>query len=162
MAGLLVRSAVVSGWPGLEVRAYRQSDGKTGPVGLLRMDRPAADVLLCIFNQVPAWIEFDEPKEGLHFGLENEKIGLRYVSGEEDNMDRVGKLCGPEGILEIERDDEYHRLYIKNMLDDLEKKKKVLGLSEKDELGPAAFALQMVKVPQQMVFKAQDDYGVEK
>jgi hypothetical protein len=63
LAGLLLRSAVVSGWPGLEVRAYSDSDGKegSGPVGLLRMDRPSEDVMLCLFAQVPAWIEFNEP-----------------------------------------------------------------------------------------------------
>jgi hypothetical protein len=58
--------------------------------------------------------------------------------------------------------DEYHKLDITKMRDTLVEKKKVLGLSEQDEFGPAAFALQMVKVPQQMVFQTKtnhDDTG---
>jgi hypothetical protein len=150
VAGLLIRSAVVSGWPGLEVRAYRHSadSGYSEPIGLLRMDRMAADVLLCIFNQVPAWIEINEPKEGLHFGVDNGEIGLRYVGGDQE---KAGRLIEKEH-LQIECD-EHHRLEIQKMLDALEKKKTVLGLNETDQVGPAAFALQMVNVPQQMVFK---------
>jgi hypothetical protein len=153
LAGLLIRSAVVSGWPGLEVRAYCRSDGVkgSGPIGLLRMERLAVDILLCIFNQVPEWIEFDEPKEGLHFGLENGEIGLRYVGKE---MDKVGKLNEKVKLI-IEHDDN-QRLNISDLLSKLKEKKNALGLSEKEEIGPAAFALQMVRVPQQIVFKTTD------
>ncbi|MBV9957862.1 MAG: hypothetical protein JO360_05540, partial [Acidobacteria bacterium] len=48
MAGLLLRSSVVSGWPGLEVRVYSDEDGTT-PLPLARMDRLAPDLLLCLF-----------------------------------------------------------------------------------------------------------------
>lgn len=63
--GLLFRSAVVSGWPGLEILACR--DGK--PVDLLRMDRLSETILLVIFAGQPDEIAFIEPSEGLHFGL---------------------------------------------------------------------------------------------
>jgi hypothetical protein len=152
LAGLLLRSAVVSGWPGLEVRAYRHSDGTEAsePVRLLRMDRPSEDMLLCIFAQVPAWIEFDEPKEGLHFGVEvergKERIGLRHLSGE-----NVGKLFDE---MDLPDRDEHRRLDIQALLQELRPR---LDPDDGDELGPAAFALQMVKVPEQMVFQTEPE-----
>jgi hypothetical protein len=151
-AGLLLRSAVVSGWPGLEVRAYSESSGQagSGPVALLRMDRPSEDVLLCLFAQVPAWIEFDEPKEGLHFGVTvdegTEKIGLRHLSGPE-----AGTWCGE---MEMPGRDERRRLDIRALLAEMASG---LGACAGGDLGPAAFALQMVKVPEQMVFQTMSE-----
>jgi hypothetical protein len=153
LAGLLLRSAVASGWPGLEVRAYRHSDGQAGSesVGLLRMDRPSEDVLLCLFAHVPAWIEFDEPKEGLHFGVEveggKEKIGLRHLDGND-----VGKFC-----IEMDVPDrgEHRKLDIQALLEGM--KAKLFDPGDGGELGPAAFALQMVKVPEQMVFQTMSE-----
>jgi len=70
-------------------------------------------------------------------------------------------VCEPKENLDTECDG-YRRLNIKKMLEKLEDRRSVLGLGEEDKFGPAAFALQMVKVPQQMIFKTQDDCGVEK
>lgn len=86
VCGFLLRSAVVSGWPGLEVRAYRGIDNTgtipngEGPINLLRMQRLAADVLLVLFPETPAWIQIDEPKEGLAFGIED-GVGGYVISG---------------------------------------------------------------------------------
>ncbi len=152
MAGLLLRSAVVAGWPGLEVRAYSHSDGRkgSGTVRLLRMDRPAGDMLLCIFNQVPAWIEFDEPREGLHFGVRatwdgKAEIDLRYLK--DDGGQRVGEPHGtfplrPEWVQD-------RKLKVLDLVKGIAKS----GLPHTDELGPAGLTLQMVRVPQQMVFQ---------
>jgi hypothetical protein len=63
--GLLLRSVVVSGWPGLEVSATK--DG--APVSILRMDRLSPTVLLVLFSDVPTEVELFEPAETLHFGM---------------------------------------------------------------------------------------------
>ena len=73
LSGLLMRSRAVSGWPGVEVKAYQnittaQPQGK--PLRLLRMDRLAPDVLLCIFHGVPTRIDVEEPREGIQFGVD--------------------------------------------------------------------------------------------
>ena len=68
LAGMLLRSAVVSGWPGLEIRAYKD-DGS--PIHLLRTDRPASDILFCLWPSVPAKVAVDEPPEGIAFGFED-------------------------------------------------------------------------------------------
>lgn len=68
LTGVLLRSAAVAGWPGMEVSAFAGVDG-TQPLPLLRMDRLSDNVLLCLFNGVPALVNFSEPPEGLHFGV---------------------------------------------------------------------------------------------
>jgi len=70
MAGLLLRSALVSGWPGLEVLAFAGATDYTTPVPLVQMVRLSPDLLLCLFANVPDRIEINEPTETLHFGAE--------------------------------------------------------------------------------------------
>ncbi|MDT0445585.1 hypothetical protein [Streptomyces johnsoniae] len=76
-SGLLLRSALVSGWPNLAVRAYDPA-GELLPV--LRMDHLSPTVLLCLFNGLPAAVEISEPQEGFRFGVEDHGlIPLRNV-----------------------------------------------------------------------------------
>lgn len=73
LGGFLFRSVVVSGWPGLEVRATQTvtTDGKTTtqPVSILRLDHLSPNVMLALFDGVPDHVEFIEPSESLHFGV---------------------------------------------------------------------------------------------
>ncbi|WP_051958484.1 hypothetical protein [Janthinobacterium sp. RA13] len=68
VTGVLLRSAAVTGWPGMEVNAFFDVLG-TRPVPLLRLDRLSDNVLLALFNGVPQLVNFSEPPEGLHFGV---------------------------------------------------------------------------------------------
>jgi hypothetical protein len=73
LTGVLLRSRAVSGWPGMEVKAYRdissaQPQGRR--LDLLRMDRLAPDVMLCIFEGVPTRVDVEEPREGIQFGVD--------------------------------------------------------------------------------------------
>lgn len=63
--GFLFRSAVVSGYPGIEVAPTYQGN----PVPILRLDRLSNDIMLALFNGVPDHIEIRQPPEGLHFGI---------------------------------------------------------------------------------------------
>jgi hypothetical protein len=67
ITGFLLRSAVVSGWPGMEVSAYADP-GQTA-LPLLRLDRVTSDIMLGLFNGLPSEVNFLEPPEGLHFGV---------------------------------------------------------------------------------------------
>lgn len=80
ITGFLMRSRIVSGWPGLHVRAYAtdtRPDDKTIPdmdtspdrVRLLRMERLAPAVLLVLFDGVPAVVHVEEPRSGIQFGV---------------------------------------------------------------------------------------------
>jgi hypothetical protein len=77
VSGFVMRSKLVSGWPGLHVRAYRtdrQQDAEIIPesdpdrLKVLRMERLAPAVLLVLFDGVPAVVHVEEPRQGLQFG----------------------------------------------------------------------------------------------
>lgn len=76
-SGLLIRSALISGWPGLIVQAKQSGT----LLKTLRMTRLAPDVLLCVFQGVPDTVTLGLPQESLSFGVTDEGlIDLRYVS----------------------------------------------------------------------------------
>jgi len=174
MAGLLLRSAVVSGWPGLEVSAQ---DGGGKPIKLLRMSRLAGDVLLCLFPEIPAAVAVEEPREGLHFGLEDFPPGadppgstktdiprgivpLRYLDdGREGTLPSGGQVGAFVGgtdpasasvtastLVSPTTSADTRVLDIDGLLTELQQQ---LGR----ELGPADFALEMIDAPEQMTFE---------
>ncbi|MFN0084266.1 MAG: hypothetical protein ACKVX9_02655, partial [Blastocatellia bacterium] len=72
VSGLLLRSEVVSGWPGLLVDAFNGEQ----VLKLLRMDRLSANVLLCLFEGDATAFEIHQRPEMLHFGLDHSDGGL--------------------------------------------------------------------------------------
>jgi len=80
ISGFVLRSRLVSGWPGMHVRAYSTDtlpDDRTIPdmdtssdrVRLLRMERLAPAVLFVLFDGVPAVVHLEEPRSGIQFGV---------------------------------------------------------------------------------------------
>lgn len=88
VTGFLLNSAVVSGWPGLEVTGYAGSVATPGrALKLIRFDRLSDTVMIGLFcgkNPI-ATLSIHEPSESLHFGLENHdsalSITLRFLNG---------------------------------------------------------------------------------
>jgi hypothetical protein len=76
LAGVLIRSQLVSGWPELAVSA---SQGGTA-LPMARKARLAPDVLLCLFQGVPDQVAVAEPYQGLRFGVGDDGIPLRDVT----------------------------------------------------------------------------------
>jgi hypothetical protein len=80
-SGFLFRSAVVAGYPGLEVVPTLGGN----PVPILRLDRVSNDIMLALFNGVPDHVKIRQPPEGLHFGIDRAKgasvfnIHLRWL-----------------------------------------------------------------------------------
>lgn len=168
--GFILRSAVVSGWPGLEVRAFRDREGKQ-PIDLLRLERLAPDVMICIISGdqgVPARIDIDEPSEGLQFG-----VVLKSSTGESGVLDRAiaprwpgftqpertGKVITndpKEWVAPVMREKQGQPTRVLDVLalrSSLKSKLVKLGaMSQSQELESADFALQMVKSPGQQPF----------
>jgi hypothetical protein len=78
VSGFLLRSRLVSGWPGVHVRGYRvdrRDDDEILPesdpdrLKVLRMERLAPAVLLVLFDGVPAVVHLEEPRQGIQFGV---------------------------------------------------------------------------------------------
>jgi hypothetical protein len=72
VSGALMRSEVVSGWPGLLVDGFNE-DKKLNlkkKLNLLRMDRLSANILLCMFEGDVTSVDFHLRPETAHFGLD--------------------------------------------------------------------------------------------
>jgi hypothetical protein len=151
MAGMLLRSALVSGWPGLEVRAYADAAASGPEIPLLRMERLSAGVMLCLWPEVPLAVTIDEPREGIAFGFEDaphagEHGGLHLRSLEDANY---GVPTGP--FLEAgAMVDANRRLVLQGaqgLLAEISAR-----LPGKPALTPRDFAVQMIKVPERGLF----------
>jgi hypothetical protein len=79
ISGLLLRSRAVSGWPAMHVRAYAEEVGRDDAevdennehrIRLLRLERLAPAVLLCLFDGIPRVVHIEEPRQGIQFGVD--------------------------------------------------------------------------------------------
>ena len=66
VSGLMLRSEVVSGWPGLLVDGFKDQT----KLPLLRMDHLSANVLLCLFADEVTAVDLHLRPEMVHFGLD--------------------------------------------------------------------------------------------
>lgn len=170
ISGFLLRSAAVSGWPGLHVRAFdvdpiegdkaRFEDDHEDRIRLLRLERLAPAVLLCLFDGVPKVVHVEEPRQGVQFGFMHEDDGTQrtatirprnkdtfeYIiedsSGDVDVPFRVGS----SGVVDIRR------------LSEALAAKPETGAA--DGLDSAEYALQLIRFPWRQVFGDVEDDDV--
>jgi hypothetical protein len=64
ITGMLLRSALVSGWPHMDVAAYTQGVKLT----LLRLERLGPAVLIALWAGIPDRVQLEEPHHGVQFG----------------------------------------------------------------------------------------------
>lgn len=82
ITGFLLRSAAVSGWPSMDVRAFREvlpapakaqdlanAEAKRLPLRLLRLELLSPSVLLALFDGIPKLVWCEEPHHGVQFGM---------------------------------------------------------------------------------------------
>ena len=162
LTGFLLRSPVVEGWQGLELRAWADSgDQARVPLDPLRIDRLAPDIMLCIFNGKVQRIKIKQPPEGMHFGAERNgsgykkyhfrsiihcKIGNKnYEPG--DQLDDASKI-GLE--IQLRKGDHTRVVDVKKLATDIEMK--LQNSRNQTPLNSAEFAVQMVESPGCIVF----------
>jgi len=158
VTGFLLRSAVVSGWPQLQIEATddviigdAEISGDAKPkstLKILRQERLSKNILLCLFEGTVATLDIHLPPERLHFGFkEGEKDGR-------DVNDFTKPLRDPGTGVEIAKGAEPVPLKDcwvaaggKNRVVSLANLagKMASGLKKKsDPLNPAEFALEMI------------------
>lgn len=95
ITGFLMRSSAVSGWPHMDVRAYKTAiperfdpaDPEVVPLQLktLRLELLSPGVMIALFQGVPQLVILEEPHNGVMFGLHVDdgvdKIYLRDTTG---------------------------------------------------------------------------------
>lgn len=159
ITGLLIRSRVVSDFPGVEITASVGEEANKKELKLLRMDRLSETMIICLFDGVPENVTFKQPAEGLHFGIPefdpdnpaNNFIKLRGLGfngweggvqidpkGNEQYMTAQVPFTETKGVVDITK------LVgnIKTQFDTLPEGKNPLG--DLKNLTAGAFAIQMV------------------
>ncbi len=161
MSGLLLRSAVVSGWPGLEVKAFADTGyAASQPLAPLRIERLAPDILLAIFAGVARRVTIAQPSEGLHFGIQLMENGLRIAprslqagqcgrqlgGASRDDLDKWAAVGfrgnAADRVINVAQLASDTRAAIGNFGETV------------SAFGAGAFAIQMVAAPQRKVFEA--------
>lgn len=86
--GFLLRSAAVSGWPQMDVRAFSGDvpagidPAKIDPalmLPLLRLERLSPSVLIAIFRGIPKLVWCEEPHHGVQFGVDEDAQGHNFI-----------------------------------------------------------------------------------
>ena len=117
ITGILLRSEVVSGWPGLRVDGYGTnfSDSQSfvpteEPLKLLRMERLSKNVLICLFTGEVKTVDIHLRPESMHFGVDpydsnDTKLtkGLRDPEGSQTKIQIDSVPCRnfDEGTIDI-------------------------------------------------------------
>ncbi|GAA4813034.1 hypothetical protein [Streptomyces ziwulingensis] len=160
VSGLLLRSALVSGWPHLAVRAV---DTTGAPLPVLRMERLSSSVLLCLFNGVPATVELAEPQEGFRFGVEDDGlIPLRSLLPDAGPRLPLGEQFGTDVTFDVLRhlrpsaDPDVRVLDVGSLVTALNGALDRAHGTSVGTVGPADLALQLVKVPEAIRFDGPD------
>jgi hypothetical protein len=126
----------------------------------LRLDRVAPGVMIGIYPDVPIRLEFDEPSEGLVFGVEDDGVSLRYLPGTQGVPPAgVGEVIYANGEPVWLTPAQIAALRRSGPLDQGPISAAGLAAALQSALpgrtpvlGPAALAVEMVKVPEQMLF----------
>jgi hypothetical protein len=159
LSGYLLRSPAVESWIGLEATAEGvDSAGQAlNPMQILRMDRLAPDILMCIYNGKVTKIEVKQPPEAIHFGATSTagnpdahvKTSLRRIKGAFAEMGEAYAGTTPvdvptNGFRTIKAAELAAKLNAQL------KEKDLLGSS--DPFTSAEFAVEMIESPAKVTF----------
>lgn len=77
MSGVLIRSAIIVNWPGLEIEAFSGKEKSPGnKLAIVSMRRLTDTVLMCLFEGSIARLDIHPPAEGLHYCFEKKSENL--------------------------------------------------------------------------------------
>jgi hypothetical protein len=159
ISGFLLRSKAVAGWPGLHVRAYDDEpiEADDDPVGendprrmrLLRLERLAPAVLLCLFDGVPKVVHIEEPRQGIQFGF--------VAAGDAGDVRATLPVRDVDDFSETGADVDVPFRAGTNGVVDIQALERTLKLDHPesgidDALDSAEYALQLVRFPYRQVW----------
>lgn len=90
VTGFLLRSAAVSGWPTMDVRAYSadipetefdpaSAQAQASQLTTLRLELLSPSVLLALFQGIPQLVILEEPHHGVQFGVQSPAAGVFQI-----------------------------------------------------------------------------------
>ena len=102
-SGFLLRSRIVTGWPGVEVTAKTDAAADPNLPQILRFDQIADGVLFCLARGTIQQVTFREPREGITFGVgSNGKLNVRKTGKSLDKSELLRSET-PAGVVDIAR-----------------------------------------------------------
>lgn len=155
ISGFLLRSKAVSGWPALMVESPTVMPTTKAPTPdcnqLLRMDRLAPDILLCLFEGEAQYFDLHLKPESIHFGFNKPETGdLLYTKGIKFSFanDKVSTASVDAIPIEWKSPSDYRVVDLFGMNETMYNK--LNGTN--GFLNPAEFAMEMVQGVPKIVF----------
>jgi hypothetical protein len=101
-SGFLLRSSIVSGWPGVEVTALTSAAPDPNLPQILRLDQISEGVLFCLARGSLETVTFREPREGITFGVSSDGKVKASKSGKTlDVRKDFLRAAPPAGVVDI-------------------------------------------------------------
>ncbi|HEU4435442.1 MAG TPA: hypothetical protein VFR51_18800 [Pyrinomonadaceae bacterium] len=148
--GVLLRSEVVSGWPGLLVTGFSDKDGKDEHrLDAWRTDRLAPGVLLVIFAGAREVVRVDiyQKPETLHFGF---TVDHQHPGPYKKLRDREGNILATKTVIL----DHWHSAQQRTIDVVAFGKALIRELTPSPSLSSSEFGLQMVESGDKIIFKS--------
>ena len=153
ITGFLLRSAAVSGWPHMDVRAYdRVLPQNFDPAAntqfqlrTLRLERLSPAVLLALFDGVPKMVMCEEPHHGVQFGVHEQQGQFSIFRRIRDGH----MIAGSQDVVVPVRNANRRVLAIATL------RRKLIGLSPQmpEQNGSAAMAIELLNPPWRQRFQ---------
>ena len=139
--GFILRSAIVSGWRGLEINAYAEQGDASDqtPLPILRLDRLANDTMLCIVEGIMKQLVITQPPESMHFGVEMKSESPPSYKKQIRSVSNDGKTTFEVDPVPLRGESAPRVIEVKKLVERMEEK---LG-----KLDSAKFAMEMVERP---------------
>lgn len=139
ITGFLLHSKLVSGWRGLEIKAFEKDTLLENPI---RFERITPAIFLGIFSGTINKIVLKQPYEGLHFGIKEKEAGSPIFK--KNIKDEQGKT-DENNTIEIKQNDILKESQVISIEKLTQKYKEIIP--KKDDFSTADFAFQMVDSP---------------
>lgn len=134
IAGLIIRSSIVSNYKGLEIAGFEHNDK---PIKTLRIERLATNILFVLFDTVPTKVEIKSPSESRVLAIVNNEIPTRQLDNE------VGKFTEETVTL----NDSHFRNTEKRVLNISALQQTIAQQFGKNQLSSSEFGIQLMKSP---------------
>jgi hypothetical protein len=170
ITGFLLRSALVSGWPHMDVRAYDWPDGADPPpIGFdpgdnlgqvralepLRIERLSPSVMIALFDGEPKLVTLEEPHNGVQFGIRDPdlrpNVPVRGADG------RLVDGTDPSVSTAVPFRDNGRRVVDVMKLRDRLHADQGRHLADVPQNGAANFALAVLNAPDRQRFEGTED-----
>ena len=173
ITGFIMRSGAVSGWPHMDVRAYREriaepfdassANAVSKQLRLLRLERLSPGVLFALFDGVPDLVTLEEPHHGIQFGVDISSDGRSRLVPLRTSVGQLLSIGNKSVNLKLpvraSRSDVVHVARLRELLAAEAATTYDHGQRPIAQSGSAAFAISVLDPPWRQRFEGTKDFG---